>query len=230
MGAAVIAAVALIGLQPPPVADPDPMPGDDIVVSARPGSSPIDPVAIFRRRCFDPMRRTGQPSIRTTGDWRALTPRERDRAGIRQAAAPAGAMRDGVSGLTFVMSASTAQITHGLVEDRCTLVLIGSPDIPALIRGVTGLMGAGGTTRHVGRPDGSAVIPGWSQRLWSATPPRGSSAGRGLRTRTPGGSWTVVTDPGLFYADRDYVAVELIVREAGAPTAMLVLRRTYRPR
>ena len=135
-----------------------------------------------------------------------------------------------MSGITFVVSATTAQIDGGLIEDRCTLVLIGPADLRRAVAGLNGLLGAPGTTRHVGRRDGSAALPGWSQRLWSSTPARGSSAWRGLQTRTPGGSWTVVVDPGLFYADKDYVAVELLVREMDAPLAMIVLRWAHPPR
>ena len=93
MGAASAAALILASIQPPPSVDLPADTGDEIVVTARRNGAPIDPVEIYRRRCFDPTRRTGQASIRTDGDWRALSPEERARVGITQATAPAAAMR-----------------------------------------------------------------------------------------------------------------------------------------
>jgi hypothetical protein len=157
-------------LEPPP----DPQLAD-IVVTARPAplAPLLMPVAYLRRHCFDPLRLTGRfaPPV-DDADWRELRPEITRRFGQADGGAPAYSLKDPKRGHTLLIRFERLPGRKGwnVVEDRCTLAVIGGDGHAGLVDAMAGLFRASGTQRHVGASDGVPALPalpGWRQWIWS---------------------------------------------------------------
>lgn len=214
---------------------PDPADGiEEIVVAARPGPLPPlrDAIEYYRAYCFDANRLSGQsaPPV-DDSDWQPLDEATRRRFGVTDPASPAFGLADRRRGRTLLVKFERFARPGGLIENRCTLVVIGGRDHAALVGQMSALFRGPGTERHVGAPDGTPRIAGWRQWLWTGMPQRRS---RSWRAVTPsrsagGGTWVVVTDPS-FYDSFDYVLGDLKIRQRGRPLSVLSFAYTTRAR
>lgn len=219
------------GAAPPP----GPAEGlEEIVVAAPPGPLPPlrDAIEYYRSYCFDANRLSGRsaPPV-DDSDWQPLDEPTRRRFGLSEPDSPAFGLADRRRGRTLLIKFERLAQPGGLVENRCTLVILGGRDHAALVGQMSALFRGPGTERHVGDPDGSPRIAGWRQWLWTGMPQRGS---RNWRVVTPsraarGGTWVVVTDPN-FYDSHDYVLGDLKIRQLGSPLSVLSFAYTTRPR
>ena len=215
------------GPPPPPVEDQV----GDIVVRARRGPRPplLEPVAYLQRLCFDPVRtnRRFAPPDRDHS-WVPLEDDARAQFHVTDPDVPAFGLTDPASDRTLLLKFETLRLPEHLVEQRCTLVVVGSRDPAMLTDRINALVGGPGTQRHVGHPDGVPVRPNWSQWLWNGYPDRGSK--RWMVVTAPGagyaaGTWVVVTDPS-FWRTSDYFAIDLKTRERG-PRPLSVLMFSF---
>lgn len=208
---------------------------DEIVVIARKDAPPpkLDAVAYFRRYCYEPNRRIGKSALPSDDlDWEPLDDHARQRFGITDAKVPAYGLVNTSQGSTLLLKVERLSRPGGLVESRCTMVVIGGDEHHRLPQQLSALFGGSGTQRHVGKQDGSPHIAGWAQWLWSAMPGRGSKSWREVNSVGRSASratWVVVTDLG-FYSDYDYVMGDLKTRQApGRPLSMMTLTYTTKP-
>lgn len=215
---------------------------DDIVVTARQGAPPptLDAIGYYRSYCFEANRLTGRsaPPLEEL-DWEPLDDKTRAQFGISDPGVPAFALVDEAREYTLVLKFETLNLPDRLVENRCTLVVIGGRDHEALPGRLSEVFRGPGTRRHVGRSDGSERVPGWRQWLWTAMPGRGSRNWRSINAGGRGNSdsWVVVVDPS-FYDLHDYVMGDLKTREGGSQPLSLVsfsyitreARRSKQPR
>ena len=218
---------------------PPPPPDDgfaDIVVTARPGPlRPLrDAIDYYRDYCFDANRLSGRPAPPVDdSDWQALDETPRRQFGVTDAASLAFGLADRARHRTLLLKFERLSRPGGLVENRCTLVVIGGNEHGGLVRQMSALFHGTGTQRHVGAVDGAPRLPGWRQWLWTGMPQRGSRSWRvvaGSGPARPGGTWVVVTDL-RFYDNYDYILGDLKIRDsAGRPVSMLSFAFTTRPR
>jgi hypothetical protein len=221
--------------QPPP--PPPPENGfTDIVVTARPGPlRPLrDAIDYYRDYCFDANRLSGRsaPPV-DDSDWQPLDDTTRRQFGVTDPDSPAFGLVDRARQRTLLLKFERLLRPGGLIESRCTLVVIGGNEHGRLVRQMSALFHGTGTQRHVGAVDGAPSLRGWRQWLWTGMPQRGSRSWRvvaGSGPVRPGGTWVVVTDL-RFYDNNDYVLGDLKIREgAGRPVSMLSFAFTTRPR
>ena len=233
MRSSFLLAAALAGAavaQPP--ADPDPASFEEIVVRARPGPpAPLrDAIDYYRSYCFDANRRTGRsaPPVEDS-DWQPLDEAMRRRFGVGDPDSSAFGLADRGRERTLLMKFERFARPGGLIESRCTLVILGGRDHAALVGQMSALFRGPGTERHVGERDGSPRIGGWRQWLWTGMPQRRSRDWRVVASSrsTRGGTWVVVTDPS-FYDSFDYVLGDLKIRQSGRPLSVLSFAYTTR--
>lgn len=233
MGA--LASLLLLGLWGQPVDPPEP-PLEEIVVTGRRANDVAfgSPVELFRRHCFDAQRRRQRflPAAPANDHWQPLGAEVRERLGIADPEATLVGLVDHVLGHSLVLRIERTAREGGLVEDRCSLTVIGGSSHDALQRGMAALFRGPGTGRHVGHPAGSPKLPGWQQHAWTAMPPRGSVNWRdaAAASRQPGGTFIVVTSPS-FYDEYAYVLGDLKMRVDRLPRiSILALAHTRRER
>lgn len=190
---------------------------DEIVVSRRKQAPPATPDAIdyLQRFCFDPNRRTGQsaPPVEYPG-WQPLDEVGRAKFSIADPAVPAFEMFDKAREQTFLLKFETIETSPQLVENRCTLVVMGGSDHAPLIGRIASLFRGAATQRHAGHVDGVDKIEGWRQWLWTAIPSRHSDKWQAINGKAGGrrmDSWVVVTHDS-FYKTADYVYIDLKTR------------------
>lgn len=211
---------------------------EEVVVTARPGRppAPLDPVGFYRRFCFDAARLTGRfaPPYADPA-WTPLDDEARGRFRMADPSAPAYGIADAARGHRLLVKFERIPPSGAwrVVEDRCTLVVIGGRDHQAVVGRLSALFGASGTERHVGERDGVPALRGWRQWLWSGMPARGSRSWRALRRdsgRSTESAWLHVFDP-RFYDEYDYLLADLKVRGGeGPPFSALSFARIHRPR
>lgn len=218
----------------PEVAAPE-APLEEIVVVGRRGAQPppLDAVAYYKRHCFDAPRRTGRFAPPADDPaWEPLNDKVRAQFGVTDPDVPAYSLVDDARARTLVIKFEQLRLPQNLVEDRCTLAILGGDDHARLIAQVSKLFGGPGTQRHVGHAAGVERIPGWRQTLWTGRPQRGSRRWRVNEAdgaAKAGGTWTVVTDIGSFYASNDYILGDLKTRHApGRSLSVLTFARTTR--
>lgn len=207
----------------------------DIVVTVRRGAPPakLDAVGYYRRYCFDANRLTGQsaPPI-DDPDWEPLDDRTRAQFGISDPDTPAFGLVDSDHRGTLLLKFETFSKPGNLVENRCTLVVIGGQNHEALPGRLSALFRGPGTQRQVGHPDGTERVKGWDQWLWTGMPERRSKSWRtinGEGRRPPGGTWVVVTELS-FYDDHDYILGDLKSRKGGdQPLSVISFAYTSKP-
>jgi hypothetical protein len=228
---------ALAALQPvPPPAPEESAPAADIVVTARPGARSPRPNAVeqWRRYCFDPNRRAGRSAAppQDDPDWAPAPEATRLKLGLSGPGDLAFDLYDPARGQALVLAEQSFERSDGLVETRCTLVVLGGADQAALPGRVSAVMGAPGTERHVGEPGGVPKAKGWRQWAWTAMPDHGSKrwqAAAAPGAARSGGTFIVVVDPRLFYRDYDYVLADLKARtDPARPVSVLTLAWTRR--
>lgn len=197
----------------------------DIVVTARPGppsETPKAPIDFLTHYCAEPMRRDGRfADLAADPDWMPLDAATRARFGVTDKKAAAFGFADTVGGRTLLMKQERlVRATDGMVEQRCTLAIIGGKDeASALYGSIARFIGGPGTQRHVGARDGAPAVANWRQWLWTAYPRRGAKRWElvtGSGSSRAGDTYLVVHDPRRFYAVHDYVFFDLKVRERGA--------------
>jgi len=200
---------------------------EDIVVTARKGAPPpkLDPIGYYRRYCFDANRHDGRSAPPFDDlDWEPLDDTTRSRFGISDRNTPAFSLVYPDPGGILLLKFETFFRPGNLVENRCTLVLIGGHDHEALSKRLSAVFRGPATQRHIGQRDGSERIDGWDQWLWTGMPGRRSKSWQtinGEGRRVPGGTWLVVTDP-KFYDDHDYILGDLKTRRAhGQPLSVI---------
>lgn len=208
---------------------------DVVVVGRRETLRPVrDPVDYYRRFCFDPNRRTGQ-STPPVGDpdWVELDPATRAKFGATDPAVEAFGLVDAARGETLLLKFETLRHPHKLVENRCTLAIIGGDRHAILADRVSRVFAGPPTQRHVGAADGAPALAGWRQWLWTGNPARRSrswksvNAGRGA---SAGGTWIVVIDDD-FYDSHDYILGDLKTRTTpDRPLSILTFAYTSRER
>lgn len=205
---------------------------EDVVVTARPGASPprLDPVGYYRRHCFEANRLTGRsaPPLDDAG-WVELEPEARRDLHLSDPAATAHGLADTGHGCQLILTTETLRLNSRLLEERCTLIVIGGADHATFERRLAALWRGPGTTRHLGAPGKAAPrpIPGWRQRLWTGIPALRSKGWGAYRTREPE-SYVVVVDEHLFYNEAAFILGDLKVREVGRPLSVLSFAYTHR--
>ncbi len=207
--------------QPPAQEAPDEHLGD-IVVTARKGRPPakLDAMGYYRRYCFDANRLTGQsaPPFGDT-DWESLGDKTRLQFGISDPDTPAFGLVDTTRGNTLLLKFESFARPGHLVENRCTMVVIGGQNHDSLPGQLSAMFRGPATQRQVGHPDGTERIKGWRQWLWTGMPARRSKSWRTINAETrraPGGTWVVVTNL-AFYNDHDYILGDLKTRQGDGP-------------
>jgi hypothetical protein len=209
-----------------PVAEPAPVDPGEIVVTGRRGSPGVQPdaVEILRTFCFDPARRTGRmapPDEKLR--WYPLEDQARRRFRIEDPDAPAFSRTDRARGQELWLKLETFDRPHRLIEQRCTLLVIGGSRHGRFVGDMSRLFRGRPTQRHVGDPAGSPKAPGWEQWLWTGMPPRRSSDWRSTNQRGTQDSWLVVVDTS-FYREYDYFIGDLKLHSDPArPLALLTL-------
>ena len=208
---------------------------EDIVVTARRSiDAPIgDAVEQWRTLCFDAMRQARQFRAPTDDpDWQPLDADDRRRFAVLDEGVPAYGLSDPARRHTLLIKFERFDRPESLIEDRCTMVVVGGADHARMIADINRVMRSQGTERHVGETDGSPSVRGWRQRIWTAMPPRNSAAWRGVEasgSARAGGTWIVVSDTARFYRANDYVLADLKIRQgAGQPLSVVTLSVTRR--
>jgi hypothetical protein len=216
--------IAVAGLLSPPPAEPDY--GEIVVTGSRRPLQPLEePIAYFRRHCFEPLRRARRaaPPPETGSNWELLPDAERRRLRIDDPATPAFWLHDPERRQVLILKFEQPERADRLQERKCTMVVIGGSGHGALGGGMARLFRGPGTDRHVGHPDGMARLAGWRQRVWTATPVRGSTA-----WQAPRNSWVVVASPS-YYDRLDFVIGDLRSSEGRTPpVSILTLSFTTR--
>lgn len=222
-------ATMLGAAQSAPLSPPSP---SDIVVTAKTGTRVDPPTAIdhFKRFCFDPVRRSGEPlSPEVDLNWLPLSDKDQRTLGIIDPERPAYGHFDASIDQTFVVKTERQVPSKGLVEHRCTLIILGQLDERRLRGELSSLLRGPPTQRHLGHQAGSEPYEGWEEWLWTAIPGHRSGAWRahGSQTRRssePG--WVVVTDL-RFYNTADFVAVDMkSSRDRPVSTSIVTLSHT----
>ncbi len=199
----------------------------DIVVTARKGTPPakLDAIGYYRRYCFDANRLTRKSAPPFDDpDWEPLGDLTRSQFDISDPDTPAFSLVDPDHGGTLLLKFETFSRPGNLVENRCTLVVIGGYDHEALPGRLSAVFRGPGTQRQIGHRDGTERVKGWDQWLWTGMPGRRSKSWQtinGEGRRAPGGTWVVVTDLS-FYADHDYILGDLKTRRGdGQPISVI---------
>lgn len=233
-----LAAAAALGLAGPSVATPlpeaEPVVADELVVTGRRGAQRVEPdaVNVLQTFCFDPARRSGSPvEPDPMSRWFPLEPPARRQFRIADPTTPAYSLADDARGHELWLKIERLPRDGGLVEDRCTLLVVDGRNHRRFVAAMAGLFRGAPTQRHVGHPHGVAAMPEWEQWLWTGTPQRGSSNWRSIaKGRGAGGqSWVVVLDRD-FYAQHDYVYGDLKTRSGERPLSLLTVGVVRHPR
>jgi hypothetical protein len=212
---------------PPPTTQEDPAAFEDIVVTGQLGGPRPQPDAVefLRRFCFEPLRRTHGPAPPSDQKrWEELEEKTRGEFRITDPSVPAYSFVD--HGRDHFLLLKFEQFSHParVVENRCTLVVIGGQDHARFQGAMSKLFGRGGVESHVGESYGTPVVPGWRQWAWTGMPGRRSKAWQALQSARGvqgGGGYLVVIDPD-FYNEYDYIVGDLKVKEKAArPVSML---------
>ena len=210
----------------------EPPPAEAIVVTAVRGKARVahpDAVQWLRALCFDPLRRTGRFAPPADGGtWTDLGEEARRQFRIADPAVAAFAMDDAGRGQQLWLKFERLEHPHGLVEDRCTLLVVGGEGHRRFVDAMSALFRGVPTQRHVGRRDGSPALAGWQQWLWTGMLRRRAKNWTALEQ--PRGSlptWVVVADVPGFYGEYDYIMGDMKLRSGpGAPVTMLAFSRT----
>lgn len=199
----------------------------------KPAPPDPEPLGVFRDFCFDPNRLKGR-SARPVGDprWRALDADSRARLRVPPSTL-AYLFVDPALQTSLLLrieeQASPLRLRRGLVEHRCSVTVSGGSAPQEYRRGLAALFQGAGSENHIEHhaARGYEKIPGWRQRIWSMTPPRGYTR---WRTHNPDdGSFVALTGPNYF-SRYDYVAGELKHNEdAARPVSILMLTHTFVP-
>ncbi len=233
MAGHLLAAALMMGMMAQPPNDPEAGLDAIVVTGQRPNRVALDePIAFFRRHCFDANRLTDRSLAPADGDrhWRPLEPETRAQLGIADPATILMALTDHVRGHTLVLRIERLSPPPDLTESRCTLTVIGGGSHDRLHSEMAALFRGPGTQRHIGHRAGAERVPGWRQHAWTGMPQRGSRGWRALTggSPRPGGSFIVVTD-NAFYDAYSFLAGELKTRVDRRPrVSILSLRHTFR--
>ncbi len=147
----------------------------------------------------------------------------RARFGIADPSVPAFSFTDEGRGHVLLLKFERFGQKNRVIENRCTLVVIGGRNHDRLPSQMARLFKGAGTERHVGHAAGAPAVKGWRQWVWTGMPQRGSREWRAVRPSrgANGGTWLVVTDP-AFYDNFDYILGDLKTRtDGGRPVSML---------
>jgi hypothetical protein len=225
MIAALVAGLAALSVQPPAEAEPD---YEAIVVTgSRPNREPLpEPIEHYRRHCFEANRLTRRSAPPGPSDryWRAADQALRDQLGVVDPGTLVYALTDFVRGHRLILRIERRQVKGQLVESTCRLIVIGGSSHDRLEAGMAALFRGPGTDRHVGHPAGTQRLAGWTERVWTGMPERGSKAWRqyfstGVRGRRD--SWLVVISDS-FYDRNDYILGDLKVSEGRQPRVSIL--------
>jgi len=184
-----------------------------ITVTGRRGTIPQEPDAVqaLQSLCFDPSRRTGRPrEPETLSRWLPLEAAERRQFGITDDATAAVELHDASRRHELWLKIEELHHQGGLVEHRCTMLVVGGTNHERFVGDLTALFGGPPTQRHIGHEHGTPRLSGWRQWLWTGMPQRGSSTWRSApgQRRAGGSSWIVVTDSN-FWTSYDYIYGDL---------------------
>jgi hypothetical protein len=210
----------------PPAAPGEPDSFENIVVTGQRGSPRPQPDAVefLRRFCFEPLRQNRK--VAPPADqprWEDLEDDTRAQFGITDPAVPAYSFLDQSRGHLLLLKFEQFEHATRVVENRCTLVVIGGHNHGRFRDDMSELLGRAGVERHVGRPFGTPFVAGWRQWAWTGMPGRRSRNWRALQSSrgAQGGGYLVVTDPD-FYREFDYIVGDLKMKEkAVRPVSML---------
>ena len=220
-----------MGLPTSAPADDDPIVMDDdiegvTITGQREVLSPLlDAVEYYRLYCYEANRLYGHsaPPV-LDSDWVPLDEAGRAQFKIFDPEVPAFSLTDAVRETTLLIKFESLPQQGGLVENRCTMAILGGRDHDYLRRQIAAVFGSAGTRRHIGQADGSPKVKGWEQWLWTGMPGRHSKRWRDINAEGRGanrGTWLVVTDL-RFYTDHDYIMGDLKIRQyKGQPLSML---------
>ena len=226
-------AALMTGMVVQPRGDPEAGLEAIVVTGQRPNRVALDePIAFYRRHCFDANRLTGRSLAPGADDpyWRPLEQETREQLGIADPATVLMALTDHVRGHILVLRIERVAAPPNLTESRCTLTVIGGRSHDRLQGEMAALFRGPGTQRHVGHEAGAERVPGWRQHAWTGMPQRGSRSWRALTggSPRPGGSFIVVTD-NAFYNDYSFLAGELKARVDRQPRiSILSFGHTFR--
>lgn len=202
----------------------------EILVTARRKTvrSGVDAVDYYRRYCFDANRLTGHSDMPSDDpDWQPLDAENRLKFGITDASVPAFALADPVRRQTLLVKGERFDRPGGLVESRCTMVVIGGDDQKSLPKRISGVFKGSGTQRHVGVTEGTKRLDGWRQWLWTGMPARRSRSWSRIDANN---TWLIVDDL-KFYEDYDYILGDLKTKvDGGTPVSTMSFAYTTRSR
>ena len=218
-----LAPSAAVAVAQPPGGEPD---YSTIVVTgtrAKPLEPLLEPIAYFRRHCFDALRLGGRtaPPADDDGDWIPVSDPIRQRLRL-DAEIPAFVLNDPGRGHALILKFEKAPRDDGLNETRCTMVVVGGTAHDRLTADMFTLFKGSGTERHLGHPDGHSRHLGWKERLWIGIPRRGSSRWEVYRNhRSGGGAFVRVGSPSLY--DRfDWIMGDLKQTVSRTPPVSLI--------
>jgi hypothetical protein len=221
--------------QSPAAAEPPAV--DDIVVTAARGTEPRkarpDAVEVLRDLCFNPARLARHFEMPSPGPrWIELDEKERRQFQIEDPSVPAFAMEDEPRAQLLWLKFETFKHSSRTEEQRCTLLVLGGRDHKRFVDDISSLFRGGPTQRHVGQRDGSPVLAGWEQWLWTGMPSHNSKGWKAVgppKGERP--TWVVVTDLASFYNSYDYIMGDMKLRKGPGPAVtMLTFSLTTRPR
>jgi hypothetical protein len=188
----------------------------EIRVTARrfdPSAPKQEAIAYYRRYCFESNRLRGHSTMpERDSNWAPLDDELRDKLKLSGPEGRAYQLVDEIRQHTLVLASN--QSTHdGLLESRCTLVILGETDT-SLKDDMSDLFHSLPYRGSLEGEFGMETTPGWKHWLWAAKPNRNSKNWNVFRReRDTTANWIIVLDPQLFYAESNYLLGDLKVKD-----------------
>jgi hypothetical protein len=196
-------------------------PEQAIVVTGRrydSAKSKREAIAYFRDDCFESNRVKRQSTApKGDPDWLPLDDALRAKLNL-DPDAPAYQLIDDARGYTLIFKIEQVQRPNQLVENRCTIIMVGGDDHSSLLNQMSALFRS---PRYAGSVDGRGGLertrPGWKHWLWTAMPSHGSRNWKQFRLGAASAHWIAVIDDNGFYAHYDYLLGDLKTKSASEP-------------
>jgi hypothetical protein len=220
-GAAAFAHSAAMAQEP----EPQPSSAQSIVVTGRriPPRPMLTPVGYFRELCFDSNRLTGRSAEpRQDPNWDPLRYELRQKLGIPDAK-DAYELTDKSLGYTLVLKTESLKEPDDLLENRCSIIVVGGDVQRSLIDDMSALLRAKPWPGRVDGEGGLPHLPEWHHWLWTAMPSASSKSWNAFKFgQTIYSGWITVLNPIRFYFANDYLLVDVKTKIAAAPQVSII--------